>query len=132
MIVRRTLLLCLLVVPLQMSCGRHELCDPDGAISSLLTENYEEWTQHFSGLEISPYNAITFEAYGGRLYTVRSLYRTTDGTPVISISTNEGYPRTPIGINGYLIYTSGEFDFEDDRYTITEMDGGIYCYERTS
>ena len=115
-----------------VSCGRQpELCDPDGAIFSFLNENHEEWTQHFSGLETSSNNAITFEVYG-RLYTVRSLYRTTDDTPVISISTNEGYPRTPIGISGYLAYTSGAFNFADERYTVTEMGEGIYCYERTS
>jgi hypothetical protein len=84
---------------------------------------------HFEGLTLSSNNAIVFND-GSYPYTVRSLYQTNEGEPILSISTRDEWPRTPLGVQGYFYTPTGELSFNDDRYNVEQLDNNIFCYKR--
>ena len=63
----------------------------------------------------------------GYTYAVQVLQFTSDGQPILSISTDEGHPRTWIGISRYFFTPNNELLNLSDTYEIEPMRENIYC-----
>jgi hypothetical protein len=100
----------------------------DSELYLALLENKDTWVDYFAELSLSSDNHINIPL-DGWIYVVRSIYRTSDGAPILSININRGRRTTLLGGVGYFYSPTGEL--EDDVYTgydIEELSDNIYCY----
>ena len=125
---------CLLLLIIVASCStypdREEICNPTGEVIATIESNYEQWTELVWSMPPSTNGVATFSARG-YTYAVRVLQFTSDGQPILSVSTDEGHPRTWIGLSGYFI-TPGELLNLSSNYEIEHMKDNIYCYRKTT
>src|SRR5262245_17732633 len=99
------------------SAERVPTCNSEDELVQLLTENYPVWTEHAKELPSSRNGIATLRGYG-LANAVRVLQHTQDNQPILSISTNEGHPRTWLGINGYFYTPNDELLNLSSEYTI--------------
>jgi hypothetical protein len=124
-------LVLLLTMMLLSSClgnvVQESTCSSENKLVNILTENYAEWARQ----EV-PFGstAVTTLRLDGWAYAIQSLQRTQDNQPILSISTNEGHPRTWIGIEGYFYTPNDELLNLSSDYTITRITEHVYCYAR--
>jgi hypothetical protein len=111
-----------------------ETCDTDGAVYQMLVEHHQEWVDYFAtrpqGVErLETPNGITFRVENYP-YVVRSLNTSTDGQPILLISTHEEYPGTFLGKAGYFYLPSGTFGYYYPELEIIQLSEHIYCYKK--
>jgi hypothetical protein len=107
-----------------------EICSSSNPVFTELHNNQLNWTAHFLETEYTGDLANPFVIeIGVDRYVVRSLYHTDLGEPIISISINEGFPNTQLGILG-IVYIPNEriTDFAYDDYEVVLIESDIYCY----
>lgn len=106
-------------------------CDTDSEVYLALLENKDNWLAHFDDLPSSSLNGFNITLNRG-LYVVQSLYKTSDGQPIVSIAIAQEIPRTLLGRIGYYYTPTGELGqiVEDDRYSIEQLSDNIYCYTK--
>lgn len=108
-----------------------EPCDFYSELIAVLSDHYEEWAEQTQTISPATNGVATIDA-GGKLYAVHVLKFTSDNLPILSISTNEGYPRTWLGITGYFFTPSNELLTFGGNYKLEQMTENIYCYWRES
>lgn len=105
-----------------------DVCGTDSEVFKMLQANYPAWSA------IKPpalsNGVATIHTSDGLIYSVRVLQYTTNGQPVVSISTDEGYPRTFTGLKGYFYTPNNELLTLESSYEITQLTSHIYCYQR--
>lgn len=95
----------------------------------MLENNYHKWTILAKTISPSTNGVATFYV-NSRPYAVRVLRYTVDDLPILSVSINEGLPRTWIGINGYFYTPNDELLMLSSPYKIKQLTEHIYCYWR--
>jgi len=124
--------MCILVVIFVFSsCKPYmEIGEPCGFYSELvaiLSDNYEEWATQAQTISPATKGVATIHV-DGRTYAVLVLKFTSDNLPILSISTNDGYPRSWLGESGYFYTPSGELLTFGGNYKLEQMTDNIYCY----
>ncbi len=108
-----------------------DVCNPESPIVELLETKYPEWSYLVESLPPST-NGVETLHVGGGTYSVRVLKYTDNEQPILSVSTNEGYPRMWVGISGYFYTPTTELLNLSDTYEIEAMKDNVYCYRRKS
>ncbi len=104
-----------------------EPCDFYSDLVTVLSDNYEEWATQAQTISAATNGVATIHV-NGRTYAVRVLKFTSDNLPILSISTNEGYPRTWLGLTGYFFTPNDELLTFWGNYKLKQMTENIYCY----
>jgi hypothetical protein len=105
-----------------------EYCDMQGGVYLAIVNNADEWSSYFSASPNPASVGIIFYANGERYQVLYLAYQHSQTQPVLFVSTRDGWPSTPLGMQGYFYTANGEFSWEG--YEIERLSDNISCYRK--
>ncbi|MCB9452573.1 MAG: hypothetical protein H6672_14140 [Anaerolineaceae bacterium] len=108
------------VFPLVLRSQKDVFCTVDDPVYQTIRANAQSWVDAFAMQSV---DSLDFTTADGEAYTVTHL---APDTFFVSIESRD--PPTPLGVKGYLYAPDGLPGAFSD-YTVTSLEGDIFCYE---